>query len=294
MPSLNLRWKQSNELQYRFALGTGISRPDFSQLQAQTTLNQGLCRHDRPELRRDQCDQRDADRLGGWQPDAQAHPLQPDGPDGRVVLQPHRFADGAVFHKQLKDVIINQTSIIGLPDSANKIQDFVVTSPINGAKGTASGVELAFQTYFDMLPGAFSGLGMQANYTYVNSKTKLYAGEPGLLHGRQLRREREPEPERLRSGRPHLWQPAAAEPVEERLQPGADVRPGSDLGAHCLQLAPKYLQNVNVNGTQGGDAIDTNPSSPTKGQTNVAWALPTWADGFTSSTPVCSTSSTTS
>ena len=55
----------------------------------------------------------------------------------------------------------------------NKIQDFVVTSPINGAKGTASGVELAFQTYFDMLPGAFSGLGMQANYTYVNKTPKL-------------------------------------------------------------------------------------------------------------------------
>jgi outer membrane receptor protein involved in Fe transport len=37
---------------------------------------------------------------------------------------------------------------------------------------------------------------------------------------------------------------------------------------------------VNVNGTKGGDGTDSNPASPTYGQTNVAWALPTWADAY--------------
>ena len=48
------------------------------------------------------------------------------------------------------------------------------TGPINGAKGRATGFELAFQTYFDKLPGWLAGFGIQANYTYVDSKTKLY------------------------------------------------------------------------------------------------------------------------
>ena len=50
----------------------------------------------------------------------------------------------------------------------------------------------------------------------------------------------------------------------------------------------KYLQNVNVNGTQGGDAIDTNPSSPTKGPDHVAWACRPGLMATASSTPACS------
>jgi len=42
----------------------------------------------------------------------------------------------------------------------------------------------------------------------------------------------------------------------------------------------KYLQAVNVNGTNGGDGTDTNPDSATVGQHNVAWGLPTWRDDY--------------
>jgi outer membrane receptor protein involved in Fe transport len=59
-----------------------------------------------------------------------------------------------------------------------------------------------------------------------------------------------------------------------------------DQGLLSARLAwnwrSKSLQNVNVNvnGTQGGDGTGTNPGSPTFGQRNVAWALPTWADSY--------------
>jgi outer membrane receptor protein involved in Fe transport len=41
---------------------------------------------------------------------------------------------------------------------------------VNGARGHARGIEIAYQQYFDMLPGWLSGFGVQANYTYVDSK----------------------------------------------------------------------------------------------------------------------------
>lgn len=281
LPSLNLRWKQSNELQYRFALGTGISRPDFSQLQAQTTLNQDFA--GTTDQNSGVTNVTSVTRTGSAAGNPMLKPIRSNQMDLTAEWYFSRTGSltGAVFHKQLKDVIINQTSIIGLPDSANKIQDFVVTSPINGAKGTASGVELAFQTYFDMLPGAFSGLGMQANYTYVNSKTKLYtpvtqayctggnsAANVNLnLNGCDL------------DGRTF-----GNLPLQNLSKNAFNLALMYDQGPISARIAyswrSKYLQNVNVNGTQGGDAIDTNPSSPTKGQTNVAWALPTWADGF--------------
>ena len=49
-----------------------------------------------------------------------------------------------------------------------------MTGPINGAKGYAAGFELAYQQYFDMLPDWMSGFGLQANYTFVDSKRRLY------------------------------------------------------------------------------------------------------------------------
>jgi TonB-dependent receptor len=44
-----------------------------------------------------------------------------------------------------------------------------ILGPINEKDGgKVAGAELAYQTFFDFLPGLWSGLGMQANYTYVN------------------------------------------------------------------------------------------------------------------------------
>jgi TonB-dependent receptor len=44
-----------------------------------------------------------------------------------------------------------------------------ILGPINEKDGgKITGAELAYQTFFDFLPGLLSGLGMQANYTYVN------------------------------------------------------------------------------------------------------------------------------
>src|SRR6202022_586722 len=44
-----------------------------------------------------------------------------------------------------------------------------ILGPVNEKDGgKIEGVEFAYQTFFDFLPGLLSGLGMQANYTYVN------------------------------------------------------------------------------------------------------------------------------
>ena len=44
-----------------------------------------------------------------------------------------------------------------------------ILGPVNEKNGgKIEGAEFAYQTFFDFLPGLWSGLGMQANYTYVN------------------------------------------------------------------------------------------------------------------------------
>lgn len=45
-----------------------------------------------------------------------------------------------------------------------------ITQPQNGGAGSVQGVELAYRTFFDFLPGFASGFGMEANYTYTDSE----------------------------------------------------------------------------------------------------------------------------
>ena len=45
-----------------------------------------------------------------------------------------------------------------------------VRGPLNGEGAEINGYEVAFQRFFDFLPGPFDGLGVQANYTHINNK----------------------------------------------------------------------------------------------------------------------------
>jgi TonB-dependent receptor len=62
-----------------------------------------------------------------------------------------------------------------------------VRGPRNGkGGGTLKGVEVAFQTFFDFLPGAWRGLGAQLNYTHVRQSgidNSHLAVQPGYSPG---------------------------------------------------------------------------------------------------------------
>jgi len=45
-----------------------------------------------------------------------------------------------------------------------------VSKQVNGGSGKVSGLELAYQQQFSFLPGAWSGLGINTNYTYADSE----------------------------------------------------------------------------------------------------------------------------
>jgi TonB-dependent receptor len=272
LPSLNLRMKASDKLQFRMGLSTGISRPDFSDLQGYTTLSQnvdntsGLITYTgtgtgNPNLRPVKSHQ--IDLTAEWY----------FAKTGSLTL--------ALFDKQLKDVIIKQSYGYNLSDVTGKPYTFTVTGPVNGADGFARGAEIAYQQYFDMLPGWLSGFGIQANYTYVNSKTDLHqpvhsvycsGGNSATNFNLNL------------NGCDIDGRTFGDLPLIGLSRQSYNLALMYDKGPLSARLAwnwrSKNLQNVNVNGTQGGDGTDTNPDSPNFGQHNVAWALPTWADAY--------------
>ena len=177
LPSLNLRLKYSDKLQFRFAVAKAMARPDFNQLQVQTTLNSAP----------NQTTIRDA---SGNTTNVIFNGTTLTGTsDGNAMLKPTTstnvdltaewyFAKAgsltfSAFNKDLKDIIITQDYAYKATDVNGKPQTFVVTGPVNGAKGYARGFEIAHQQYYDFVPDWLKGIGTQASWTYVSSERTL-------------------------------------------------------------------------------------------------------------------------
>ncbi len=177
LPSLNLRLKATENLQFRFAAAKSMSRPDFNQLQVQTTLSATHLQ----TVTRDASGNTTAVQFNGTSLTGTS--------DGNPMLKPITstnldltaewyFAKAgsltfSAFNKDLKDIIVTQNYSYTAKDVAGQPQTFVVTGPVNGAKGFARGFEIAHQQYYDFVPDWLRGIGTQASWTYVSSERTL-------------------------------------------------------------------------------------------------------------------------
>ena len=277
LPSLNLRMKASSQLQFRLGLAQAIARPDFSDLQAYSTLDMSYDKHSETIGGKSQLII-DRVKLTGT---AQGNPaLKPTKSDQIDLTSEWNFSKTgsftvAVFNKQLKDVIVKQTSTVQLTDSSGTPVNFTATAPVNGAKGFARGFEVAYQQYFDKLPGALAGFGVQANYTFVHSKTKPYQSTyTPLCSGTST----DAVNLNLNSnGCDTDGRTFGDLPLTYLSRDTYNLALLYDRGPLSARVAynwrSKYLQGVNVNGTNGGNGQD-DAGKP------VAYALPTWSDAY--------------
>jgi TonB-dependent receptor len=281
LPSLNLRLKVSEKLQFRFAAASALSRPDFTQLQGYTTLSETANTSNNPVNGVTTVNSVSLTGTGTGNPMLRPTTSKQVDASMEWYFAPTGSFTATVFNKRLKDIVVNQTYVMQLPDTAGKLHDFTVTGPINGAKGYARGIEVAFQQYFDQLPGALSGLGVQANFTFVDSKRDLYKS----VYQKYCTGGNTADNVNLNlNGCDTDGTTFGNLPLENLSRQTYNLALLYDKGKVSARLAynwrSKALQAVNVNGTQGTDGLDTNPASPTYGQTNVAWGLPTWSDSY--------------
>jgi len=175
LPSLNLRLKITPELQLRFAAAKAIVRPDFPQLQpvfnigasGGSLLAGGGCSSSLPSGAAPTCIYRYTANAGN--PDLK--PIRSTQFDASLewYFAPTGSLSLALFHKDIYNFITN--AAISQPFTNNGVtRNVLVTQPYNAGHGTIKGFEVAYQQYYDFLPGLLSGLGMQANFTYVKSK----------------------------------------------------------------------------------------------------------------------------
>jgi len=173
LPSFNVKFGLTDELILRFAAAKAISYPDIGLLRGYRQYQSGIelirgvpsAAGERGPIQSINT----ALTLQGGNPELR--PIQSINLDGSVE---YYFNDvgsftASFFYKDLSDVVINGTANgeLGVLDDGRQLQ-FEYVGPINGADGKVKGFELAYQQFYDFLPGWMSGFGVQANYTFVD------------------------------------------------------------------------------------------------------------------------------
>lgn len=75
----------------------------------------------------------------------------------------------SLFHKDIKNLFRERNFETTVANPGNGAElDMLVRRQVNDGEGQIQGFEIAYQQFYDFLPGLWSGLGTQFNYTYVS------------------------------------------------------------------------------------------------------------------------------
>ena len=149
LPSLNIRLHLTDKLQLRGAASKTLTRPDFSQLSPSLTVVPG--------------------QLAASQGNPNLQPIKSNNLDLSLEWYANHSTSLylAGFYKRVNGFIFTRST----PNvTIGGLAGYTLSQPLNSGAGTVKGVEVGYQQFFDFLPGALSGLGVQANATYTDSK----------------------------------------------------------------------------------------------------------------------------
>ncbi len=159
-PMLHVRYRATPRTNVRAAVTTALARPNFFDLAPYRVQDDDEVEIGNPALR-------------------PARSLNLD------LLAEHFLSSigvvsAGVFYKRITDPIVSTRF-----DEVSAVtgEDLEVTQSINGESGSILGVEVAVQQQLRFLPGALSGLGVYANYTYTQSDATLADGSEAVFPG---------------------------------------------------------------------------------------------------------------
>jgi iron complex outermembrane recepter protein len=164
LPSVNLRYRLGEGLLLRAAASKTVTRPDFDQLSPSLTLIPNS-----------------------------VNPSLNQGSAGNPYLRPVRADNLDIAAEQY----FGRTTSLSITGFLKHVDGFVTTvsspesyagatyevsRPQNSTAANIKGFELAYQQFYDFLPGLLGGLGSQANYAYIDSESPNSAlGAPAPL-----------------------------------------------------------------------------------------------------------------
>ena len=160
LPSFSARMELTDHLIARLAASKSVTLPDFMQLVPSLTLN--------------------ANDKTGYQGNPNLQPITSRNVDTALeyYMDKSSYVFGTAFYKLVDGFVQTGTTPYSYGGAIYNVQ-----TPVNGPQGTIKGLEVGYQGFFTKLPGAWRGLGVQTNFTYVDSSA------PGVLTGQKTELE---------------------------------------------------------------------------------------------------------
>jgi TonB-dependent receptor len=160
LPQFSMVYRTGSESQLRAAVTRSLARPNFEDMAPWRLIN--------IEDMEIELGNPDLDVTTSWNFDLM----------WEIYMKPVGIFSAGVFYKDLSDIIY-----LFNVDEVVDGEDFEVIQPRNGDSGNLFGVEFAFQKNFTSWKGGWGGLGLYANYTYVDSEAQYPDREATSLPG---------------------------------------------------------------------------------------------------------------
>ncbi|GBG15487.1 uncharacterized protein NMK_3095 [Novimethylophilus kurashikiensis] len=148
LPSFNLRYDLGSGLYLRTAASKSLTRPDFNQLSPSLSL--------------------DNSSSTGSAGNPFLRPIRSNSFD--IALEKYFNPSTSVYLTGFTKRVDGFLATTSRPEIWNN-HLYQVTRPYNTNVADIAGAELGYQQFYDFLPGWLSGLGLQFNYTYIDSGT---------------------------------------------------------------------------------------------------------------------------
>jgi TonB-dependent receptor len=199
LPSFNLKVEFTDELLGRFAVSKALALPDMEEVKNTTTVGASL---DRAQINYTTAAGYHADFEGlghliGVAPNSDLKTaVDPangyTGSAGNPKLGPMEsiqydmslewyFAKAgslttSLFYKDLSGFFIKGSFPKEVTNNG-VTHTVYVDGTVNNGTGSMQGIEIAYQQFYDMLPAPWDGLGLQMNYSYIDSKSVPNQGD---------------------------------------------------------------------------------------------------------------------
>jgi len=180
LPSMNVRWEPVDNVIVRFAASKAVARPAFSDMQAYQVLSANpkdgvTVDPDNPQP----LPVTDLNLTGSNFDNPYLEPMKANQFDLSLewYFDPDKGGMAWInfFHKDIKDYFRNQSRLVAYPGADGNEYEYLVTQTINTGTARIQGAEIGWTQFFDFLPAPFDGLGISANYTYIDSSTEIPA-----------------------------------------------------------------------------------------------------------------------
>nr|WP_298125832.1 TonB-dependent receptor [uncultured Pseudoxanthomonas sp.] len=255
LPSANVKWEPAENWIVRFAASKAIARPAFSDMQAYQQLSVAVRDGVTPDPG-DTLQPEDLNLTGSSTDNPYLTPMKANQFDLSLewYFAPDRGGMAWVnfFYKDIKDYFRQQTELVAYPGADGNQYDYLVSRMVNVGTAKIQGAEIGWNQFFDFLPAPFDGLGMSANYTYIDSSTSIPTASNAVPVDTDG----------------SLFDDLPADGLSKNSY---NVAAFYEKGPWQFRLAynwrSEYLLSIGPNGYNGGDG-------------GIAWKLPVYSDAF--------------